>query len=358
MAQYGYPGGYGGYGWGGWGSTAQGSIARGLGMFNIGRGQYNYDTAVARSINQDTSMRWNQYVFLSQQEAQKRYNDRRQARMARQNSEFNAIQARLRNNPETHDIEDGDALNALVEELTNPARGSLSLSSITNPLRPELIQDIPFEVATEGMTVCLHAMTETDQWPLALRVDAFKSERDELRNSIIEALEEDKKGTLVPATVERVSKAIKAIGDKFFATVPKTDPDYVPALTMIKSMAGITKMLYSPKIEEVIAELEDYQGTTVGDLLSFMQAFNLRFGPANSYRQKRIYAKLYPMLRDVLNGYTGPAAGTDPAKPGGAASKGFVAGAEDLGGKAVSGMKAAAGDLFKDMDWKYLTPWK
>ena len=46
-AQYGYPGGYGGYGWGGWGSgsTVGGSIASGLGYFNMGRGAYNYDTA-------------------------------------------------------------------------------------------------------------------------------------------------------------------------------------------------------------------------------------------------------------------------------------------------------------------------
>ena len=41
-------------------------------------------------------------------------------------------------------------------------------------------------------------------------------------------------------------------------------------------MAGLTKMLYSPKVEEILAELEDYQGTTLGELLSFMQAFNLR----------------------------------------------------------------------------------
>ena len=53
-AQSGYPGGYGGYGWGGWGSTIQGSTAAGLGYFNMGRGAYNEQTAVARSINNDT----------------------------------------------------------------------------------------------------------------------------------------------------------------------------------------------------------------------------------------------------------------------------------------------------------------
>ena len=64
-AQYGYPTGYGGYGWGGWGSTPQSALARGLGYFNMGRGAYNEQTAVARSINTDTVMRWNQYAYQS-----------------------------------------------------------------------------------------------------------------------------------------------------------------------------------------------------------------------------------------------------------------------------------------------------
>src|SRR5262249_3829406 len=60
-AQYGYPVGYGAYGWGGWGGggeTVQGSIARGLGVFAAGAGQYNQQTAIANSINTDTVMRW------------------------------------------------------------------------------------------------------------------------------------------------------------------------------------------------------------------------------------------------------------------------------------------------------------
>ncbi|MFO0949976.1 MAG: hypothetical protein U0835_02260 [Isosphaeraceae bacterium] len=63
-AQWGYgyyPGGYGGYGqygWGGWGGgTVQGSIARGLGYYAVGAGQYNLDTAAARSINANTGLR-------------------------------------------------------------------------------------------------------------------------------------------------------------------------------------------------------------------------------------------------------------------------------------------------------------
>src|SRR5271154_7128701 len=95
-AQYGYPAGYGGYGWGGWGSTPQSALARGLGAFSMGRGAYNEDTAVARSINTDTVMRWNQYAYQSQQTANNSYQARLLARRNNINRARAEIQDRLR----------------------------------------------------------------------------------------------------------------------------------------------------------------------------------------------------------------------------------------------------------------------
>src|SRR3954451_24588408 len=69
---YGYYPGYGAYGWGGWTGTVQGNIARGLGYFNMAVGAYNRQTAIANAINADTVMRWNQYVYLAQREANRR----------------------------------------------------------------------------------------------------------------------------------------------------------------------------------------------------------------------------------------------------------------------------------------------
>ena len=122
-AQYGYPSGYGGYGWGGWGSTIGGSTAAGLGYFNMGRGAYNESTAVARSINNDTYLRWNQYMYQSQQHAANLYNQHLRAEHRRVDKARAAIQDRLRNHPEDRDITDGDALNVLADELLNPSAG-------------------------------------------------------------------------------------------------------------------------------------------------------------------------------------------------------------------------------------------
>jgi hypothetical protein len=354
-AQYGYPAGYGGYGWGGWGSTPQSALARGLGYFNLGRGAYNEQTAVARSINADTVMRWNQFAYQSHVTATNSYHARLLARRNSINRARAETQEQLRNNPSTYDIYDGNALNLLLDILTNPGNGGTSLGRITTPLKHELIPEIPFTLASEGLTMCLDQMTMTEQWPLALRVDDFKPEREGLRKVVLVALEQDKDGDLEPATVEAVHAAVDRFRLKFEKVVPQTSPDFIPASDTIKAMAGLTKMLYSPKVEEILAELEDYQGTTLGELLSFMQAFSLRFGPANSFRQRRIYLKLYPMLAEQANGPGGSSSVGQAAQAAQATARQAVGSAEELGSKAIDGLKSAAVDFFKDMEWKHLS---
>ena len=54
------------YGWGGWGgagSTVAGSTAYGMGNFAAGAGAYNEQTAQARSMNANTAMQVNNYMY-------------------------------------------------------------------------------------------------------------------------------------------------------------------------------------------------------------------------------------------------------------------------------------------------------
>jgi hypothetical protein len=354
-AQYGYARGYGGYGWGGWGSTPGSSMARGMGMMNMGRGMYNVDTAQARSINTNTVIRYNQAMFNSERSATKLYVARRHKLSQDNEKAYADIQDRLRNHPTARDITDGDALNTLLDVLLNPASADISLQQIKTPLRPDVISNIPFELASEGMTVCLDRMTMDGQWPQAVLGEEFRPERDGLRKAIQAALEEDKEGEIDPQSVQAVQAAINQLRTKFEKLVPQTSPDYVSAHWSLKAMDGLTKMLYSPAMDKVLAELEDYQGTTLGDLLNFMNAFNLRFGAANSFRQRLIYQKLYPMLAEQADSL-GSAANTatvvasDVTNTVANAGEQALKTAEGAGGDAVDRLKSAAIEFFKD--WK------
>jgi hypothetical protein len=356
-AQYGYARGYGGYGWGGWGgaSTPGSCLARGMGMFGMGAGMYNVDTAQARSMNVNTAMRWNQGMFNGSREGAKLFAAREKKMAEDTNKAYSEIQDRIKNHPTERDITDGDALNAQLDILLNPANAANSIQQINTPIRPESIANIPFEVASEGMTACLDRMTMDGQWPEAVLGDEFKPERDGVRKAIQAALDEDKQGEVDRATVRAVQAAIDRLRTKFEKNVPQTSPEYVTAHWALKAMDGITKMLSSPTMDKVLSELEDYQGTKLGDLLGFMQAFNLRFGPAKSYRQRLIYQKLYPMLADQATALTSGTGGvtavaSDAANTVAQAGNEAVKTAEKAGGDAIDELKSAAIDFFKS--WK------
>jgi hypothetical protein len=354
-AQYGYARGYGGYGWGGWGSTPGSSMARGLGMLSLGRGMFNVDTAQARSINLTTAERWNNAMYRAHAAAGKRYAAKEKKQREDINKADSQILDRIRNHPSARDVTDGDALNAVLDVLLNPANANNALQQIKTPLRPDSIANIPFELASEGMTACLDRMTMDGQWPQAVLGDEFRPEREGLRQAIKAALDQDKEGEIDPDTVQAVQAAIDRLRNKFEKLVPQTSPDYVSAHWSLKAMDGITKMLYSPAMDKVLSELEDYQGTNLGDLLGFMQAFNLRFGEAKSYRQRMIYQRLYPMLAEQANSLSSTtgdvtAAASNAASTVAKVGSEAVKTAENAGGDAIDELKSAAINFFKG--WK------
>ena len=70
---------------------------------------------------------------------------------------------------------------------------------------------------------------------------------------------------------------------------------YQDALDYLTTLASLNRMLHDPSMKKFLAMLDDGQERTVGDLIAFMNAYNLRFGPAKSDRQ---VADLHPARPD------------------------------------------------------------
>lgn len=299
-----YYGGYGGYGWGGWGGeTPQGSIARGLGFYNIGAGIYNKETAVANSINADTVMRWNEYVWQGQQEANKREYLRRARRQQRDSETGDAIYKRLVESPSASDITSGDALNVILDQITDPRIHSSALRLATQPLESAVVGGIPFQNASEGVTLSLNQLTAKEGWPPALQGEQFAEERAAYQEAIAQALAEDEEGDISPATLAKVRAAASRVRVKFDANRPKDPKSLVDGENYVKALAGMSRMLENPETEKVLAELKKIDKTTLGNLLAFMHTYNLRFAPAKTPAQRSVYQTLYPMMateRDTL----------------------------------------------------------
>jgi hypothetical protein len=324
-SQYYYPYGYGydGYGFGGWGQTPQGSIAQGLGVYAAGVGVYKYDRAVANSINEDTIVRFNQYLYDSMLESRRRYNREHAAKLKMDDSQYQARAARIRDNPSKEDIDSGDALNAILDQMADPKvlqGSSLRLANAT--VSPQAIREIPFRDETDAITLSLDEMTDPKNWPLPLRADTFTPEREAYQKAVDEALEEDKDGSLKPETIARVRNAVAALYRKVGETIPKTQqPEYSLSMNYLKGLAGLSRMLEKPNVEAILGELEKVQSTTVGNLVAFMHSYNLRFAPATTPKQRAIYRDLMPSMvesRDKILGKPGDTnanAGNPPPRP-------------------------------------------
>jgi hypothetical protein len=314
-AQYYYPGGYGygGWGFGGWGTTYEGSVLRGLGAYAEGAGVYNYDTAVAGSIDVDSYIKLNNYLYLSELEGQRRYAASHAARMNLDMANYRAYQSRLLDNPTKEDIDSGASLNALLNQLTDPkVMSGSALRQADAKIPAASVREIPFRDETDAITISLDDLTDDKNWPAPLRAEEFKPEREAYQKAVDDALAEDKDGgTLKPETVARVRGAVSDLYAKVDQTIPKTkQPDHLQAINYLKGLAGLSRMLERSNVDAVLAELAKIENTTVGNLVAFMHAYNLRFDAAKTPKQVAVYRDLYRSMvndRDKVLGKPGEA---------------------------------------------------
>jgi hypothetical protein len=296
-AQWGYPGAFGMCAWGGWGAdTPEGSIARGMGAYMEGAGFYNKATAIADSINLDTVIRFNEYIYESNKEANRQYQARQAGQSARTNAELDKIQARLRNNPEQRDVFMGDALNVAVDEIDNPRVYGRTLKGSKVKVGSDTIRNIPFRYAPGAITISIHRLSQEPP-PKGMMTPDFDADRAALK-SIGQEIRNDLSSSDRPRP-EIISKARAAINaaeanaEKF---LPRNTRDRNEVDRYLKALHGLIGMLDSPALDVILAGVDKRPEATLGELLAFMDAFNLRFGQATTPRQRVVYQELYTKL--------------------------------------------------------------
>ncbi|MEO6808895.1 MAG: hypothetical protein ABI353_07260 [Isosphaeraceae bacterium] len=285
----------GGYGYGG-ATTAVGDIARGMGMYYSGLGRGEQSAAKAQAINTRTALLWNQHVWAAQVAAEQRRRSRVLADRKDRNQALAAINERIHTNPSPTDITNGDALNAIYDQLAEPKLRRTALNYSTMPVSWDNVREIPYLYASEAIVISLQRLTTRDGWTELLRGPKFADERAAYQKAINDALEQDTRGDLEPKQIGAVRDAVVKLHDHLKATTDPSDPAAIASENFLKGLAGIAQMLQSPRVDEIVAALETYPGRTIGDLLRFLETFNLRFAPASTDHQKQIYADLFPIL--------------------------------------------------------------
>jgi hypothetical protein len=325
-AQWYYPGGYGPYGWGGWGMGGDPAAAymTGLGSYARGRGVYLVDQAEARSIDADTAIKWNKALRARQRALREEQRDQAAEDEARR---LGTLGKRR--------LTSGATLNDLLDQIhdADPAVGKAAGAKA--PLSPAAIREIPFEWDSEAITACIDQLTGAGSAIPSILMDAkYAKERDALRAAVEPALKEDARGSVSLESRRRIHDAVAALRDKFLKNEADYEPGYKEAQAYLTTLAALNRLLNDPSMKKLLEELEEGKERTVGDLITFMNAYNLRFGPVSAYRQQVTYERLvllFIAIRDEL----------DPKRE--------RPGSLDKSGE---GLRAAAKSAFGGMNWR------
>jgi hypothetical protein len=324
-AQWLFPPGYGGYGLSEWGANPAAGYMAGLGAYARGEGVYELDKAKADAINVDTMVKWNKALRARQAALRE---DQRQAAIARE--------AQRKERVEQLDLRDGTTLNNLLLEILDADPGVVKSARAQTPLSPAAIREIPFEWDSEAITLCIDQMTGKESLPTPLMASRYERDRNALQAVVKPALEEDAKGNISIETRKRIADAVASFRAHFVKETSEFEPGYQDALEYFTTMASLTRLLNDPSMKAFLARLDENKERTVGELIVFMHAYNLRFGAATSDRQLEIYSRLVPAFTEVRNV---------------AMAERVPASAPDRTGQ---GLIPAAKQAFKGMSWNQL----
>jgi hypothetical protein len=292
-------------------------MARGMGVYNAGAGIYNVDTAEARSMNANTAMQVNQYMYEVNLNNAQHYYARSAAKQKQADQTGKAMYSRIHDNPSSHDIHNGDALNVVLDELTNPKVYTQSVQGATQPIDSQLVKNIAFEYAANMITTSLEDLSASGVPDVLLTTPDFQPERQALKAQVAKARTElDSQGQVSPETLANCRVAIKALHDKVDTLLPQGTRTRDEADNYLKALYGLSKMLKSPSVDRFLVGLNKVSTTTLGHLITFMHTFNLRFGAAKGPDQEAAYDQLYPVLvtlRDRINAPSSAPFATQPS---------------------------------------------
>jgi hypothetical protein len=324
-AQWMYPRGYGGYGMSRWGSDPAAGYMAGLGSFARSQGVYKLEKARADSINAGTMIKWNK--ALRARQAAIRQEQRKKAIKQEAELEARVQQANLR---------DGTTLNNLLFQILDGDAAVVRTARAKTPISPSAIREIPFEWDSEAITLCIDQMTGTDSLPGPLSNPRFVNDRNALRATVQQAMKEDTAGSVSPATSKHINDMVASFRTHFLKNSADYVSGYQDTLDYFTTLASLTRLLNDPSMKAFLEKLDDGEERTVGELIAFMNAHNLRFGPATSDRQLEIYTQLVPALtaiRDEPRPETTNASNPD---------------------RTGEGLRSAAKDAFRGMSWDQL----
>jgi hypothetical protein len=181
-------------------------------------------------------------------------------------------------------------------DLSDPRLGSSAVRAAGTTVPAALIAEVPFQNASERITFVLDQLRGASKWPKAFDTPRFAKDKDLYNDIVARIRKEDLEGDVSAKTVTEAKTLVKDLRAKLTAQPLEDEDDQKEALKFINASTALVGLLDKPDIRPALAELKKVKDTSLGNLLGFMHAFNLRFGVATDLKQRRAYQELYGIL--------------------------------------------------------------
>lgn len=288
------------YGWVAPGSTAEGDYLRGLGIAAQGIGFLELSNAQATSINLDSWIRLDLYIGAVAAYEAKMHAARLEANAQKARENHAKIQQRLKENPEARDVDKGDALNVILEELNAGRYQESAQGFIKVPMPVELIRRIPFKLPEKGVkSFSIQRLTAKgrSKWPVAMQDPKFDFERKAYEEALDQALEQQVAGKVEKSSIDRLEAAVDDLQARLERVYQPTDKRYIDGRERIRQLQDTVEMLRWTKIQLALKELDQYAGQTVNDLRIFMRNHNLQFSSGSTPEERELMPQVFEKLK-------------------------------------------------------------
>ena len=129
--------------------------------------------------------------------------------------------------------------------------------------------------------------------------ERFAAERKAFEEIVDKAVQEDEEGDISADTLKRAHDLVRGLRDKLAAAPLDGTRANQEASRFLKTLAGLVRMLERPDTSEAFNQLRTIKSTSLGNLIAFMEVFNLRFGAATTPGQRAHLPPAFPDPRPV-----------------------------------------------------------
>jgi hypothetical protein len=216
---------------------------------------------------------------------------------------FRQVLRRSVNDPTAPEIWSGQPLNAILDDLAKNKDRSTKGPSVN--LDEDLLRHLNFAPGGSDINVgFLRRVSENEgriPWPIALKDNEFKSDRELLNALTPDALRQVLDGKLDAGTYKDISSAVERMQQQLAGNIQDLPGgQYREARRFLNNFADALRALRQPNASDYFSQKYMPKGKTVSDLVKFMLEKGLKFAPATQEDQP-----YYVALQRALAEYHG-----------------------------------------------------